>query len=48
MQERRYQVQRKLGFLWIGVDEYITEEVARIEARRMSGTTRVVPVWIEK
>lgn len=48
MQERRFQVQRKIGFKWIGLDDYITEAAAREWARRMSGTTRVVPIWIER
>ena len=33
--------------MWVAVDDYITEERARLEARRMSGITRVVPIWIE-
>lgn len=48
MMVKKFQVQRKIGFKWIGLDDYITEAVARAEARRISGTTRVVPIWIER
>ena len=49
MMVRKFQIQKLLlGIKWINVGyEYISETVARENARKVSGTTRVVPVWVE-
>ena len=49
MMVKKYQIQRLVfGFIWKSVGhDYVVESVARENARKVSGTTRVVPVWVE-
>ena len=49
MMVKKFQVQRLfLGVKWVNVGyQHISEASAREEARKVSGTTRVVSVWVE-